>query len=127
MSVFSVEPKSDNPVTAETLKAVCNGLGVSLRDEEQEDYRKLLAVFDESAREIMAMDGAYTLRIHPLEPSPGANVTAQTTCLQLTRIDSHERTSTFPPARTTATELGHGVATSKDRTAVASWRERPWH
>lgn len=57
MSVFSVDPKSGNPVTTEVLDEVCKSLGVRIKDEEKEDYRKLLAVFDESARELMAMDG----------------------------------------------------------------------
>lgn len=57
MSVFSVDPKAGNPVTAEVLDEICRSLGVRIKDEEKEDYRKLLAVFDESARELMAMDG----------------------------------------------------------------------
>ncbi|KAK5111750.1 hypothetical protein LTR62_004670 [Meristemomyces frigidus] len=56
MSVFSVDPKAGNPVTTEVLNETCQGLGVKLKPEEQEDYRKLLAVFDESARDLMAMD-----------------------------------------------------------------------
>ncbi|KAK3112615.1 hypothetical protein LTR53_010923 [Teratosphaeriaceae sp. CCFEE 6253] len=56
MSVFSVDPQAGNPVTAEVLDEVCQSLGVKLNDEEHEDYRKLLAVFDESARELMEMD-----------------------------------------------------------------------
>ncbi|TKA77383.1 hypothetical protein B0A55_03219 [Friedmanniomyces simplex] len=56
MSVFSVDPKAGNPVTSEVLNEVCKSLGVKLKDEEHEDYRKLLAVFDESARELMDMD-----------------------------------------------------------------------
>ena len=57
MSVFSVDPKSGNPVITEVLDEVCKSLGVRIKDEEKEDFRKLLAVFDESARELMAMDG----------------------------------------------------------------------
>ncbi|KAK4919425.1 hypothetical protein LTR49_012959 [Elasticomyces elasticus] len=56
MSVFSVDPQAGNPVTSEVLDEVCKSLGVKLKNEEREDYRKLLAVFDESARELMEMD-----------------------------------------------------------------------
>lgn len=57
MSVFSVDPQAGNPVTAKVLDEVCDSLGVKLKDEEHEDYRKLLAVFDESARELMDLEG----------------------------------------------------------------------
>lgn len=56
MSVFSVDPKAGNPVTMEVLHSVCQDLGVKLKKEEREDYRRLLAVFDESARELMEME-----------------------------------------------------------------------
>lgn len=59
MSVFSVEPKAGNSVTKEVLNDVCKGLGVKIKDEEQEEYRKLLAVFDESAQELMDMPGEH--------------------------------------------------------------------
>ncbi|KAK4542719.1 hypothetical protein LTR36_006291 [Oleoguttula mirabilis] len=55
MSVFSVDPKVGSTVTADVLNDVCARLGVKIKDDEQEDYRKLLAVFDESAQELMAM------------------------------------------------------------------------
>ena len=55
MSVFSVDPKEGGPVTTETLNDVCKVLGIKIKDEEQEDYRKLLAIFDESAQELMEM------------------------------------------------------------------------
>lgn len=57
MSVFSVDPKAGSLVTTDVLDDVCRGLGVTLRDDEKEDYRKLLAVFDETAQDIMAMPG----------------------------------------------------------------------
>ncbi|KAK3111882.1 hypothetical protein LTR53_012416 [Teratosphaeriaceae sp. CCFEE 6253] len=56
MSVFFIEPRAGNPITTEVLDEVCQTLGVQLNDGEHEDYRKLLAVFDESARELMEMD-----------------------------------------------------------------------
>ncbi|KAH7120879.1 amidase signature domain-containing protein [Dendryphion nanum] len=55
MSVFSVIPKDGNPVTSQVLDKVCASLKVTLKDEEKEDYRKLLAVFHESAEELMAL------------------------------------------------------------------------
>ena len=55
MSVFSVTPKPGNPVTTEVFENVCKSLNVTLTDEEKEDYRRLLAVFHESAEELMAM------------------------------------------------------------------------
>ena len=55
MSVFSVDPKEGGTVTTEALDDICKVFGVKLKDEEKEDYRKLLAVFDESAQELMAM------------------------------------------------------------------------
>lgn len=57
MSVFSVEPKAGNPVTSAVLDEVCQSLGVKIKDEEHEEYRMLLAVFDESVQELMAMPG----------------------------------------------------------------------
>ncbi|KAK5172776.1 uncharacterized protein LTR77_002896 [Saxophila tyrrhenica] len=55
MSVFSVDPKEGSPVTTEALNEICKVFGIKLKDEEKEDYRRLLAVFDESAQELMAM------------------------------------------------------------------------
>ena len=55
MSVFSTTPKEDNPVTTAVLDRVCSSLGVTIKDDEKEDYRRLLAVFHESAEELMAM------------------------------------------------------------------------
>jgi amidase len=55
MSVFSVIPKEGNPVTTAVLDDVCKALGVIIKNDEKEDYRRLLAVFHESAEELMAM------------------------------------------------------------------------
>lgn len=55
MSVFSVVPRDGNPVTVDTLDDVCTRLGVTIKEDEREDYHKLLAVFHESAEELMAM------------------------------------------------------------------------
>lgn len=59
MSVLSVDPKAGTTITTAVLDEVCNRLGVRIRDEEKEDYTKLLAVFDEGCQELMAMDGKY--------------------------------------------------------------------
>ena len=56
MSVFSVDPKAGSKVTTAVLDEVCDGLGVRIKDEEKEDYTKLLAVFDEGCQELMAME-----------------------------------------------------------------------
>jgi amidase len=55
MSVFSVNPKEGGPVTTGAFDDICKVFGIKLKDDEKEDYRKLLAVFDESAQELMAM------------------------------------------------------------------------
>jgi len=57
MSVFSLQPKEGNPVTAEVLESACEALGVTVKDEEKDVYRKLLAVFHESAEELMSLPG----------------------------------------------------------------------
>ncbi|KAK5018093.1 hypothetical protein LTR16_001816 [Cryomyces antarcticus] len=55
MSVTSVDPRADTPVDINTVKDICSTLGVTIKDEEQDEYRRLLAVFHESAEEMMAM------------------------------------------------------------------------
>ena len=56
MSVFSVNPQDGNPVTSSVLQETLDKLGgVTIKNEELEDYRRLLAVFHESAEELMAM------------------------------------------------------------------------
>lgn len=57
MSVFSLEVDKSNPVTKDVLDGVCQTLGVTLKDDEKDDYQTLLAVFHESAKDIMAMPG----------------------------------------------------------------------
>lgn len=56
MSVFSVNPKAGSAVTVNVLDDVCASLGVSIQDNEKEEYRKLLAVFDESCEQLMSED-----------------------------------------------------------------------
>jgi amidase len=55
MSVFSITPKKGNPVTSHVLDSVCNSLGVSIKDDERDEYRTLLAVFHDAAEELMAV------------------------------------------------------------------------
>ena len=57
MSVFSLDTSHDNPVTKETLEALCSQLGVSIDEKEKQDYRRLLAAFHDASELLMAMDG----------------------------------------------------------------------
>ncbi|KAI4637240.1 hypothetical protein J4E83_000054 [Alternaria metachromatica] len=56
MSVFSLDTSHDNPVTTETLQALCSQLGVSIDEKEKQDYRRLLAAFHDASERLMAMD-----------------------------------------------------------------------
>lgn len=55
--MFTLEARSGNPVTTQTVDALCSQLGVTIYDHEKEDYRKLLAVFHDASEQLMAMDG----------------------------------------------------------------------
>jgi amidase len=57
MSVFSLEYSKSNPVTIETLNEVSNSIGVSLKEEEKDEYHRLLAVFHESVEGLMDLPG----------------------------------------------------------------------
>jgi len=57
MSVFSLDTSHGNPVTSETVDKLCSQLGVTMKDNEKEDYRRLLAVFHDASEQLMAMDG----------------------------------------------------------------------
>jgi amidase len=48
MSVFSLNAKIGNPVTADTVEKLCSQLGVSIEKEHEDDYKRLLAVFHDS-------------------------------------------------------------------------------
>ncbi|KAI9698867.1 MAG: hypothetical protein M1820_007374 [Bogoriella megaspora] len=48
--------KDGNPVTDETLQATCRSLGVQIKQEERDDYRKLLGNFHDIAEDVMAME-----------------------------------------------------------------------
>jgi amidase len=57
MSVFSLNAKAGNPVTADTVENLCSQLGVSIEKEHEEDYRRLLAVFHDACESLMEMEG----------------------------------------------------------------------
>lgn len=57
MSVFSLDTSHGNPVTTETVDKLCSQLGVTIKDDEKEDYRRLLAVFHDASEQLMGMDG----------------------------------------------------------------------
>lgn len=58
MSVFSLDASHGNPVTKETLEKLCCQLGMTIKEKEKEDYRRLLAVFHDASEQLMAMDGS---------------------------------------------------------------------
>jgi amidase len=57
MSVFSLNAKAGNPVTADTVEKLCSQLGVSIEQEHKEDYQRLLAVFHDACESLMDMEG----------------------------------------------------------------------
>jgi amidase len=57
MSVFSLDIDKSNPVTQVVLDDLCQTLGVTIKDEDKSDFQRLLAIFHESATEIMALPG----------------------------------------------------------------------
>jgi amidase len=59
MSVHSLLAKAGNPVTTDVLDETLKSLGVTIKDAEREDYRKLLAVFHDSAVELTGMEGEW--------------------------------------------------------------------
>jgi len=58
MSVFTLDPAAGNPVTTATVDKLCSELGVTLRDEEKDEYTRLLAVFHDATEQLMSMEGA---------------------------------------------------------------------
>lgn len=57
MSVFSLNAKAGNPVTADTVEKLCSQLGVSIEQEHKEHYQRLLAVFHDACESLMDMEG----------------------------------------------------------------------
>lgn len=63
MSVFSLSTSPSNPVTKETLENVAERLGISIAENEKEDYLRLLAVYHESVDALMSLPGTPPLPI----------------------------------------------------------------
>lgn len=57
MSVFSLDVGGDNPVNANVLDDLCNDLGMKIKDDEKEEYQRLLAVHHESIVSLMQLPG----------------------------------------------------------------------
>ena len=57
MSVFTLDAKTGNPVTADTVGKLCSQLGVSIEKEHEDDYQRLLAVFHDACESLMDMEG----------------------------------------------------------------------
>ena len=57
MSVFTLDTRADNPVTARHVDDLCASMGVTIREDEKESYRTLLAVYHESMESLMALGG----------------------------------------------------------------------
>jgi amidase len=64
MSVFSLETRAGNPVTIKDVEEICAGLGVTIKDEEKEEYKTLLAVFHESMESLMDLPGKQQVTTH---------------------------------------------------------------
>ena len=64
MSVFTLDTRSDNPVTTADLDVVCAELGVTIPDSEKESYRTLLAVYHESVEGLLALPGMIVSKLH---------------------------------------------------------------
>lgn len=61
MSVFTLDTRADNPVTIKHVDDICDSLGVSIRDDEKESYRTLLAVYHESMESLLALGGKISM------------------------------------------------------------------
>lgn len=59
MSVFTLEAAQGNPVTTHTVDKLCSDLGVTLKNAEKEEYRKLLAVFHDATQALLDMEGMW--------------------------------------------------------------------
>lgn len=58
MSVFSFDVSHGNPVTKQTVDKLCSQLGVSIEEQEKDDYRRLLAIFHDASEQLMAVEGS---------------------------------------------------------------------
>lgn len=59
MSVFTLDTRPDNPVTIQHVDDLCSSMGVTIRNEEKESYRTLLAVYHESMESLIALGGTF--------------------------------------------------------------------
>lgn len=59
MSVFTLDAAQGNPVTVGTVDKLCSDLGVGLKDDEKDEYKKLLAVFHDASQALLDMEGTY--------------------------------------------------------------------
>lgn len=57
MSVFSLAVGSENPVTTQVLDDICNDLGMKIKDDEKEEYQRLLAVYHDSVVSLLQLPG----------------------------------------------------------------------
>lgn len=104
MSVFSLNVDKTNPVTAEVLGDSLNALGVTLKNDEKDEYQKLLAVFHESVVGIMSLPGESHLRF----VLGLTNTVWQTMYRQWMRLDFRGKTFTSLNRPTTSYQRGRG-------------------
>lgn len=57
MSVFSLAVGSGNPVTTQVLDDICNDLGMKIKDDEKDEYQRLLAVYHDSVISLLELPG----------------------------------------------------------------------
>lgn len=110
MSVFSLEAAKGNPVTSKTVDELCSQLGVSIKDSETEAYTRLLAVFHDASKELMAMDGK-VMCMHIANANAFrtvADLYIKIMFRQLIKNVFQERTSTSLKSRRTRMAPGHG-------------------
>lgn len=62
MSVFTFDTRPDNPVTVQRLDEVCETLGVTIKEDEKESYRTLLAVYHEAAETLLSLPGRFLFK-----------------------------------------------------------------
>lgn len=79
MSVFSLDVGTQNPVTAEVLDEICDELGMKIKDDEKEEYQRLLAVYHDSVVSLLELPGELARRPSSQSDDAKHNHTAQTT------------------------------------------------
>lgn len=63
MSVFSLAVGSENPVTTQVLDDICNELGMKIKDDEKDEYQRLLAVYHDSVVSLLELPGIVQLSL----------------------------------------------------------------